>query len=152
SIEAAPLTEEEKPQNVIHIKPPIVVKELALQLGMKNFQLIKELMDDYKIFANPNMTVEPDIATKICERHGFVFEMERREKGGGVHKVEQVVVAPPPPVIEKEEELKVRGPIITFMGHVDHGKTSLMDAIRKTRVAAGEAGGITQHIGAYTVD
>ncbi len=140
------------PQKIIHIKPPIIVKDLATQLGLKNFQLIKELMTDFNIFANPNLTVEPDVATKICEKHGFVFEMERREKGGGVHKVEQVVVAPPPPVIEKEEELKTRGPIITFMGHVDHGKTSLMDAVRKTRVAAGEAGGITQHIGAYTVE
>jgi len=143
---------EGEPQKIIHIKPPIIVKDLALQLGMKNFQLIKQLMDDFQIFANPNLTVEPDVATQICAKHGFVFEVERREKGGGVHKVEQVVVAPPPPVIEKEEELKSRGPIITFMGHVDHGKTSLMDAIRKTRVAAGEAGGITQHIGAYTVD
>jgi translation initiation factor IF-2 len=143
---------EVEPQKIIHIKPPIIVKDLAQQLGVKNFQLIKELMDEFQIFANPNLTVEPDIATQICQKHGFVFEMERREKGGGVHKVEQVVVAPPPPVIEKEEELRVRGPIITFMGHVDHGKTSLMDAIRKTRVAAGEAGGITQHIGAYTVD
>ncbi len=152
--DAAPASAETEAeqQKIIHIKPPIVVKDLALQLGLKNFQLIKELMDDFNIFANPNLTVEPDIATQICAKHGFVFEMERREKGGGVHKVEQVVVAPPPPVIEKKEELKTRGPIITFMGHVDHGKTSLMDAIRKTRVAAGEAGGITQHIGAYTVD
>ena len=144
--------ETEDGRKIIHIKPPIIVKDLALQLGVKNFQLIKELMDDFNIFANPNLTVEPEVATKICDKHGFAFEMERREKGGGVHKVEQVVVAPPPPVIEKEEELKLRAPIITFMGHVDHGKTSLMDAIRKTRVAAGEAGGITQHIGAYSVE
>ena len=139
-------------KKIIHIKPPIIVKELASHLGLKNHQLIKELMLNFNIFANADQTIEPDVATKICENHGFVFEMERREKGAGVHKVEQVVVAPPPPVIAKEEELKTRGPIITFMGHVDHGKTSLMDAIRKTRVAAGEAGGITQHIGAYSVD
>ena len=149
--ETAVTEPEAEPQKVIHIKPPIIVRQLASELGLKPHQVIAELMN-FNIFANINQTIEPDIASKIAENHGFVLEKERREKGGGVHKVEQVIVAPPPPVIEKKEELKPRGPIITFMGHVDHGKTSLMDAIRKTRVAAGEAGGITQHIGAYSVD
>ena len=153
AVEVAPpsVEAEAAPQKIILIKPPIVVKQLAAELGLKPHQLIAELMT-HNIFANINQTIEPDIASKIAENHGFVLEKERREKGAGVHKVEQPVVAPPLPVIEKKEELKPRGPIITFMGHVDHGKTTLLDAIRKTRVAAGEAGGITQHIGAYTVE
>ncbi|HEY5893472.1 MAG TPA: translation initiation factor IF-2 [Chthoniobacterales bacterium] len=137
-------------EKTIHIKSPIIIKELANQLGLKPFQIMKDLMD-MNIFANINQTIEPDVAAGICRKHGAIFEVEKREKGGGVHKP-VVEVKPPAPVEPKKaDELVARAPIITFMGHVDHGKTSLMDAIRKTRVAAGEAGGITQHIGAYSI-
>src|SRR4030095_11419145 len=75
-------------QKVLLIKPPIVVKQFATELGLKPHQLIAELMT-HNIFANANQTIEPDVAAKIAEKHGFILEKERREKGAGVHKVEQ---------------------------------------------------------------
>ena len=139
-------------EGVINVKAPVSVADLATLMGLKPFKLIAELLP-MGVFANPTTLLDSDQLAALCEKHGFAYERVKREKGAGVKAPVEVVKVPEAvaPDAEPEDVLKERTPIITVMGHVDHGKTSLLDYIRSTKVVAGEAGGITQHIGAYTV-
>ena len=126
----------------VKIPDEITVGELASRMKKTAGEVIKLLMKN-GVMAGINQTIDFDTAEYVATEMGCKVEREVT-----VTIEEQII----DDHVDSAEELQPRGPVVVVMGHVDHGKTSLLDAIRKTSVTAGEAGGITQHIGAYTVD
>ncbi|HEX9160758.1 MAG TPA: translation initiation factor IF-2 [Thermoanaerobaculia bacterium] len=144
--QAAPVSgkvlEFKRPTGKVALSEGVTVKELADKLGIKANDLMKHLLMKKGLMVSINQPLGAELALEIAKDLDFEAEMVSFEEAVELEAMEKSTTTGTVP----------RGPIITVMGHVDHGKTSLLDAIRETNVAGGEAGGITQHIGAYQVE
>ncbi len=149
ALPAVKVAEEIKPpepprMRILEIDTPISLKDLAIKIGVKPNELIVNLMER-NVFATINQSLGDEIVTDLLKKYGIEFKKPP--------KLEDQAVTEHRELEEKQDvkHLTLRSPVVTFMGHVDHGKTSLLDFIRKTKVADKEKGGITQHIGAYEI-
>ena len=138
-----PKPEPVKIEKAVMTSELITVKDLSEKIGKSVNEIIKKLLM-LGIMATINNELDYDTAQLICSDYGIELELKMAETAEDALEAEDVA--------DPEDKLVSRPPVVTVMGHVDHGKTSLLDYIRNTRVTAGEAGGITQHIGAYTVN
>lgn len=131
------LNKKEIEENVIEVDFPITVKDLAVKLNKKSSEILRDLMRAGKF-----LTINHNLDEQAAAAVAYNYKINLKKK---LSQEEVILKAEP-------KDLKPRSPIVTFMGHIDHGKTSLLDYIRKSKIAEKETGGITQHIGAYRVD